>query len=182
MSVAKQAEGALAVSEMKEFASFPSATQRYLRRSLDVGLDRGDAVNTWARDSIKASSIRAQVRVYGKIGELRDALPDDSSPEAAQDFMSALTSMTAFDLSQERINGFGAYRFLYERLLGAAVRPWLPAAFCAAAAMPNLHPERRRTLLKSISEAAATAPGWSNREPAFYPEWVDKVDAEALPN
>jgi hypothetical protein len=31
-------------------------------------------------------------------------------------------------------------------------------------------------LLQSISEAAATAPGWSNREPAFYPEWVEKVD------
>lgn len=27
-----------------------------------------------------------------------------------------------------------------------------------------------------ISEAAATAPGWSNREPAFFPEWVEKVD------
>jgi hypothetical protein len=31
-------------------------------------------------------------------------------------------------------------------------------------------------LLQSISEAAATAPGWSNREPVFYPEWVEKVD------
>ncbi|MDP5122979.1 MAG: hypothetical protein NWP84_03770, partial [Cyanobium sp. MAG_04] len=40
----------------------------------------------------------------------------------------------AFDLSQERINSFSAFRFLYERLLGAAARPYLPAAFCAAMA------------------------------------------------
>ena len=91
--------------------------------------------------------------------------------------MAPLITMTAFDLGQDRLNGFGAYRFLYERLLGSAARPWLPAAFCAAAALPHLHPERRRILLKSISEAAATAPGWSNREPSFFPEWVEKIEA-----
>jgi hypothetical protein len=31
-------------------------------------------------------------------------------------------------------------------------------------------------LLQSISESAATAPGWSGREPVFWPEWVEKVD------
>ena len=54
-------------------------------------------------------------------------------------------------------------------------------SFCAAAALPHLHPEKRRTLLQSISEAAATAAGWSNREPCFYPEWVEKVEMP-LPN
>ena len=32
---------------------------------------------------------------------------------------------------------FSAARFLYERLVGAEGRPWLPAAFCAAAALPT---------------------------------------------
>lgn len=85
--------------------------------------------------------------------------------------------MTAFDLAQDRIECFSAYRFLYERLLGARVRPWLPSAFCAAAALPQIRPERRKALLHSISEAAATAPGWSDREPTFYPEWVEKEAA-----
>ena len=93
--------------------------------------------------------------------------------------MAPLITMTAFDLGQDRLPCFASYRFLYERLIGAAVRPWLPGAFCAAAALPHLHPDRRRTLLQSISEAAATAPGWSNREPVFYPEWVEKVDTAA---
>jgi hypothetical protein len=90
--------------------------------------------------------------------------------------MGSLIAISGFDLCQDRLDGFGAYRFLYERLLGATARPWLPAAFCAAAALPNLHPARRRLLLQSISEAAATAPGWSGREPTFFPEWVEKVD------
>ena len=84
----------------------------------------------------------------------------------------------AFDLGQDRLPNFAAYRFLYERLIGASARPWLPAAFCSAAALPHLHPDRRRLLLQSISESAATAPGWSNREPAFWPEWVEKVDQQ----
>jgi len=29
-------------------------------------------------------------------------------------------------------------------------------------------------LLKSMSEADATASAWSAREPIFYPEWVEK--------
>jgi len=44
------ANGALLISEMKEFASFPKATQRYIRRSLDVAYGRRDAIECWARD------------------------------------------------------------------------------------------------------------------------------------
>jgi hypothetical protein len=172
----KPADGALMLAEMKEFGGFPKGTQRYIRRSLDIGLGRRDAMKRWSRDVGEAASIRAQARVYNRLDHLRDHVPDDSGLDMAEPFMAPLVTMTAFDLSQDRLPDFASYRFLYERLIGAAVRPWLPAAFCAAAALPHLHPERRRALLQSISEAAATAPGWSNREPAFFPEWVEKVD------
>ncbi len=39
----KYRPGMAALAEMAEFASFTSAAQRYIRRSLDVGLDRRDA-------------------------------------------------------------------------------------------------------------------------------------------
>jgi hypothetical protein len=91
--------------------------------------------------------------------------------------MGKLIRLAAFDLAQERIDGFSAFRFLYERLLGPDVRPFLPSAFCAAAALPQIRPERRKHLLQSISEAAATAPGWSQRAPSFFPEWVEKEAA-----
>ena len=172
----RPADGAMTLAEMKEFASFSKGTQRYIRRSLDIGLARRDATQRWSRDVGEAASIRAQVKVYQRLDRVRDFVPDDSGLEEMEPMMGPLVAMTAFDLGQERLPDFASYRFLYERLIGAAVRPWLPGAFCAAAALPHLHPEKRRALLQSISEAAATAPGWSNREPSFFPEWVEKVD------
>jgi hypothetical protein len=173
------AGGALLLSEIKEFAAFPKATQRYIRRSLDVAYGRRDALGCWARDEVEAASIRAQICIYKQLEALRLQTPDDSGLDTIDPFMGALITVAAFDLGQDRLPNFAAFRFLYERLMGAGVRPWLPAAFCAAAALPHLHPDRRRSLLQSISESAATAPGWSNREPVFWPEWVEKVDVAA---
>ncbi|WP_267396804.1 MULTISPECIES: hypothetical protein [unclassified Sphingomonas] len=179
----KPAEGAMTLAEMKEFAGFPAATQRYIRRSLDIGLDRDDAMARWSRDVVEAASIRAQARLYRALPELREMVPDDADLGALEPFLAPVVTLAAFDLGQGRLTHFSAFRFLYERLLGAEVRPWLPSAFCAAASLPHLHPELRRKLLQSISEAAATASGWSNRRPAFYPHWVEKVDSgAALPN
>lgn len=176
MMSGKPADGTITLAEMREFASFPAATQRYIRRSLDVAFHRADAMELWCRDVVEAASIRAQARVYERIQELRTIVPDDSGLEQMEPFMAPLITISAFDLGQDRLSSFSSYRFLYERLLGAGARPWLPGAFCAAASLPNLHPDKRRLLLQSISEAAATAIGWSNREPSFYPEWVEKVD------
>ncbi|TPG15707.1 hypothetical protein [Sphingomonas oligophenolica] len=179
----KPAEGAMTLAEMKEFAGFPAATQRYIRRSLDIGLDRDDAMARWSRDVVEAASIRAQARIYRSLADLREICPDDADLQAIEPFLAPLITLVAFDLGQGRITSFSAFRFLYERLIGAEVRPWLPAAFCGAAALPHLHPELRRNLLQSISEAAATASGWSHRQPAFFPNWVEKVDSSAaLPN
>ena len=181
-ATSKATDGATTLHELKEFASFESSTQRYIRRSLDIGLGRGDALGVWSRDLVEAASIRAQAKLYARLDALRDGVPDDSGIERVEPFMAPLVTISAFDLGQDRLPSFAAYRFLYERLLGAHARPWLPGAFCAAAALPHLHPERRRVLLQSISEAAATAPGWSSREPSFYPEWVDKIELGTLPH
>ena len=163
----------LILTEMREFASFSAAEQRYIRRSLDVGLGRQDAFRLWARSGEETASIRAQYVIYQDLKTLRTVLPEGPGPDGLESFMGKLMRVTAFDLGQERIGCFSAYRFLYERLLGAEVRPWLPGAFCGAAALPQIRPERRKGLLQSISEAAATAPGWSPRAPKFYPEFVE---------
>ena len=125
---------------------------------------------------VEEIAIRVQAKVYQRIDEIRAHIPDDSGLDALEHFMAPLIAVSAFDLGQDRLPGFVSYRFLYERLLGARARPWLPAAFCAAAALPQIRPARRKMLLQSLSEAAATAPGWSDREPCFYPE---RVEAEA---
>ncbi|MFM5931308.1 MAG: hypothetical protein ACKOPQ_10400 [Novosphingobium sp.] len=175
--MANLAAASLTIAELREFASFTACEQRYIKRSLDIGLGRQDAFKLWARDAEESASIRRQYVAYQELKGLRGAIPGDSGLDGVEDFMGKLIRVTAFDLSQGRIACFSSYRFLYERLLGPDIRPWLPSAFCGASALPQIHPSRRKVLLQSISEAAATAPGWSSRAPSFYPEWVEKEAA-----
>jgi len=170
----KTGTASLTINELREFAGFSSCEQRYIKRSIDIGLGRRDAFKLWARDPSEMASIRSQYVAYQDLKLLRDEVPDESCLDGIEDFMGKLMRVSAFDLSQGRVKCFSAYRFLYERLLGANSRPWLPSAFCSAAALPQIPPQQRKDLLHSISEAAATAPGWSEREPVFFPEWVDK--------
>ncbi|MBC7492934.1 MAG: hypothetical protein H7241_10910 [Novosphingobium sp.] len=167
----------LTIAELREFAGFTSGEQRYIKRSLDVGLGRQDAFRLWARDADETASIRSQYIAYQDLRGLRRELPVDEGFDGLEAFIGKLVRVTAFDLSQERIECFSAYRFLYERLLGPEARPWLPSAFCGAAALPQIRPNRRKGLLQSISEAAATAPGWSTRAPSFFPDYVEKEAA-----
>ncbi len=174
--MAKSGTASLTIAELREFAGFTEDEQLFIERGLDIGLGRGDAFKLWSRGAGDKAAIRAQYLAYRELRSLRDTIPCESSLDGVQDFMGTMVRITAQDLAQERISSFSAYRFLYERLLGARARPWLPAAFCGAAALPHIRPARRKMLLQSLSEAAATAPGWSEREPCFYPE---KVEAEA---
>lgn len=177
--MSKVSKNSMTIAEMKEFATFASSTQRYIRRSLDVARGEGDILGKWARDDVEVASIRAQASMYQRLDLVRGLLPDASGLTDAEPMISPLVTVSAFDLGQGRLVSFSSYRFLYERLLGGRARPWLPSAFMAAAGMPHIHPERRGILLKSISEAAATAPGWTSREPDFYPTWVEKVEMAA---
>jgi hypothetical protein len=172
-NIANRPSGAACVAEMKEFAGFTQAEQRYIRRAL--GLGRRDGSGRWPFGEASAGR-QAQAKQYRRLAEVRAAVPDDIDLGAAERLMAPLISLIGFDLAQGELASFAACRFLYERLVGAAVRPFLPAAFCAAAALPHLHPERRHGLLRSIGERAATAAGWSNREPTFFPEWIDGVE------
>lgn len=167
----------LAIAEFREFAGFTPCEQRYIKRSLDIGLGRQDAFKLWARDADESASIRSQYVAYQDLKTLRREMPDETAFEGLETFVGKLIRVSAFDLAQERLSCFSAYRFLYERLLGPDVRPWLPAAFCGAAALPQMRPTLRKDLLQSISEAAATAPGWSDTAPSFFPEWVEKEAA-----
>ena len=179
--MAKAGTASLTIAELREFAGFTEHEQHFIERSLDIGLGRGDAFKAWGlagggKGKAKDASIRSQYLAYRELMALRDNLPCETTTDGLETFMGPLLRVTAQDLGLEQIESFSAYRILYERLLGAKVRPWLPAAFCAAAALPQIRPAQSKVLLQSLSEAAATAPGWSDREPCFYPE---KVEAEA---
>lgn len=175
--MAATSTASLTIAEMREFASFEPAEQRYIRRSLDIGLGRQDAFKIWARDAAENAAIRRQYVSYQELKVLRESVPNETGFDAIEGFIGKLTRVAAFDLAQERLDCFSAFRFLYERLLGPDARPWLPSAFCAAAALPQIRPNRRKMLLQSLSEAAATAPGWSDAKPSFFPEFIEKEAA-----
>jgi hypothetical protein len=170
--MARVGTASLTIAELREFAGFSEGEQRFIERSLDIGLGRGNAFKAWG-SAAEDAAIRGQYLAYRELRALRDNLPCETAIDGLDLFMGPLLRVTAQDLALDRIESFSAYRFLYERLFGARVRPWLPAAFCAAAALPQIRPDRRKVLLQSLSEAAATAPGWSEREPCFYPEMVE---------
>jgi hypothetical protein len=163
----------LLIGEMKEWAGFRKGEHRYIRRSLHIGQGHENAAALWARNAAETTNIEAQYIVYQELVELREFLRNTKGPNVDENFIAKLIKLTAFDIGQEKIKSFCAYRYLYERLLGAEVRPWLPSAFCAAAALPQIPGHMRKDLLQSISEAAATAPGWSKRQPIFFPERID---------
>jgi hypothetical protein len=162
------------LDEMKLFAGFTPAEQRFVRRSLDVGLRRCDAMQ-WARNSAESARIEEQARRYRIVDLVRACVPDDDSMEATECFLAPLITMSVADLAECKLAGFEAYRFLYERLVGPEVRPWLLSAFSAAASMPSIHPDQRKLLMESIPLSDVAAAGWSIRPPLFYPEWVEKV-------
>lgn len=168
--------GEVSIAEIQEFAAFSAGTQRYIRRALDIGLRRHDATTRWSRSVMEETSIRAQIRIYERLDLVRANLPNENGLAVLENFLGPLIAVTAYDLAQTRIDSYKSYRFLYERLLGAPARPWLPSAYCAAASLPNLAPDRRKLLLASAHEGEALATSWSADEPSFYPQWVDKVD------
>src|SRR3546814_8499929 len=84
--------GDLSISEIKEFAGSPAATQRYIRRSLDIGLERDDAIARWSRDMVEEPAIRVKARVYRRIGEIRGHIPDDSRLDALEGFSRPLVA------------------------------------------------------------------------------------------
>src|SRR3546814_263093 len=95
------------------------------------------SLRRWARDIDEARSIRNQARTYRWRDHVVRLLAEERYLERATPF----TEISIFDLSQRQIRSFAAYRFLYERLIGGAVRPWLASSLVAAAVLPLLSPQ-----------------------------------------
>ena len=91
---ARPADGAVTLAELREFASFPSATQRYIRRSLDIGLRRRDAMKLWSRDLVE-EAIRLEKE------RRRDAVREAASKAAMERLLTALVGDNASEATRE---------------------------------------------------------------------------------
>lgn len=188
-------------SQWKELGIFSPREQRYIRMSLDVaGYEKKvrdaakvsgisheiirqskamvacekEIFSTWARNADQKTHLKTQMKVYENIPRIQESIPTHwiCSPDI-EDLVGPLVFISTFDLSRTYLESYKAYRFLYERIFGASVRPWLPSSFCCAAAMPILDSGWRISLLKSITEADAAPIDWETAEPTFVPERIE---------
>jgi hypothetical protein len=161
--------GEMMFAEMQEFGSFGIEVQRYICRSLDVAHSPDVSPADWARNEREAHDIFAQKQAYGLLPGIREALPGTEGFMDAEAFLFPLISVSTFDVSCGPIASFAEYRFLYERLLGPRVRPWLASAFLAAASSPHFPAEIRQGLVKSVNSGLTDR--WSSAQPAYQPRW-----------
>ena len=168
--------GEMMFAEMQEFASFGIEVQRYICRSLDVALSPHISPADWARNEREAHDVFAQKQAYRLLPDIRAAMPGDDGFMDAEAFQLPLIAVSTFDVTCGPIVSFAEYRFLYERLLGPRVRPWLASAFLAAAGSPHFPAEIRQGLVGSVNSGLTDR--WSSAHPAYQPRWLG--DAEQL--
>ena len=84
---------ALTLAELREFASFSPAAQRYIKRALDIGLAREDAFKRWARNAEETASIRMHYLVYQDLKLLRGNVPDAPHEDGFEHFMALLVRL-----------------------------------------------------------------------------------------
>ena len=85
----------LTIAEMREFAGLSAAEQRYIRRSLDIGLGRCDAFRVWGRNPGENAAIRSQYVAYQELKALRQSIPEHSGFDSVEGFVGKLTAVLA---------------------------------------------------------------------------------------
>jgi hypothetical protein len=88
------------------------------------------------------------------IAEARTRIPQSNAYWELGPFFECAIPAAAFDLGNGPFDTFEEFEFLYDRLLGAIAKPWLPPLFLAAASMPGLIPEARIRLISSFEPSA----------------------------
>src|SRR5437868_952451 len=166
----KLGTGEMMFAEMQEFASFGIEVQHYICRSLDIAVSQNTSPADWARSEREAADIYAQKQAYRLLPGIRAALPGPDGFMDSEAFLLPLIAVSTFDVTCGPIVSFAEYRFLYERLFGPNVRPWLASAFLAASASPHLPAEIRQALVKSVSSGLTDR--WSSAQPAYLPRWL----------
>jgi hypothetical protein len=170
MQTRYELRGSRMLAELGEFASFSAETQRYICRSLEGAFEVEESTDHWARDERELDAIRLQRQVYAALLKIRFSIPKDDQSVQGEAFLLPLIEATAFDISSSRLASFRPYRFLYERLLGARIRPWLASAFLAAVGLPYFPAAVRKSLVATLE--GALVDDWSPTEPVYWPRWL----------
>jgi hypothetical protein len=162
----------IADSERAEFAGFGPATQGCIVRALDFGLPRGNPLADWCGDGWDLPLLMARMEIYLVIPELREQLLDSGIPDERFGRWPLIRRCARFDLAQAEMADLAAFRFLYERLFGPPLRPWITNLFVHAITEPGFTPEDRQSALATVTPFDL-AP-WEDDEPCtFFPGVMD---------
>jgi len=160
------------IDEMALFSTFPTPTRRYIVRALDFGLPRGKPLERWVGSFFDIATQAARADLYHSIPIVRRRLEAINGPlENWMDEYRSIQRCADFDLRFPEIASMVPFGFLYERLYGPKVRPWLPAIFMAAAASPAMTEEGRLAALQSVTMFDIAAPSEQGTPCALFPEW-----------
>lgn len=164
-------DGSGIIDEMRLFAAFSTDTRRYIVRALDFGLPRGEPMKRWAGSFFDIGPLLARADLYAAIPDVRRLLTGGLALERSAPAFIVIQRCADFDLSWNEMADFASFGFLYERLFGPGVRPWLTSVFTAAATSPNIVQEAGSAMLRTVT--MFDGPEWNSGEPAprFMPEW-----------
>lgn len=166
------------LEEIREFATFPRAVQRYIKVSLDVARNiSSDPVEVWSRNRTERKRIRDQQIAYKDIPIIEGYLSNEMGRDDFAFFCGYTIPMGIFDLKDGPITTFVEFRFLYERILGPNSKIYLAMIYSAVIAAPHINSDVREKLFDSIHlyEVSAPIDSFDSKEPAFIPTWVSKV-------
>ncbi|MDR7102308.1 hypothetical protein [Croceicoccus sp. BE223] len=136
---------------------------------MDFALPRGDYMARWPTSFFDLHTNHTRAKVYSGIPRVRP-LPKVSGP-LPLGVKALLDRCAAYDLQHAEMQDFVAFEFLYARLFGAAVRPFLPAAYMAAASSARLPLTTQRAAMGGIAMHEQIADTFDPEEPSFFPEW-----------
>lgn len=139
-------------AERAEFATFSREEQLHIIRAIKMADSFSNAASTMAAGiaamQLKDSSRLGAALVTIKAGDLAQAyvaalgtikrgIPRDGEATANATFLRDLIWLTLRELEQGLIERYPPYRFLYERLVGREILPFLPPAFLASVSLPR---------------------------------------------
>lgn len=143
--------------EREEFLSFTLPERLHIARALAVARDANCPFNYLATEiaghSFVSRMMFAETAMRyreGMLDEIRSCIPSDGAVWTNARLMELLMPALSWELNLNLAVRFSPLRFLYERLIGPEIRPFMAAGYAAAALLPRFVREFQEEALDSI--------------------------------
>ena len=137
--------------EREDFDRLAEDQKLYIVKALDFGLPRDGAMDRWARRGLESALELARLDIYMPIPEMRERLLDAKPVTARLKGWDLIRRCVSFDCQWEPMRTVAAFRFLYERLFGPPIRPWITSLYLAEVTSPGALREWREACISSVT-------------------------------